>query len=89
MKRKDIIIKLVKEGLTEKTLVNMTDRQLKMLAERLLSEQYATSTTTTAGTNANSPSILNIPKANQPDITAAKQQKKILDKMKFYLKEEE
>jgi hypothetical protein len=36
MKRKDLIKKLVKEGLTEKTLVNMSDKQLKMLAERLI-----------------------------------------------------
>ncbi len=28
MKRKELIIKLMKEGLTEKTLVNMNDKQL-------------------------------------------------------------
>jgi hypothetical protein len=39
MKRKDIVVKLMKEGLSEKILALMSDKQLNMLAERLLSEQ--------------------------------------------------
>jgi hypothetical protein len=71
MKRKDIVTKLVKEGLSEKMLANMSDKQLNMLAKRMISEQqYGT---TTSG--ANSPSVLNIPKTDQASITAAKQQK--------------
>lgn len=78
MKRKELIIKLMKEGLTEKTLVNMNDKQLKMLAERFLSEQYTTTSavSSTTPSTANSPSILNIPKTDQTNIIAAKQQKK-------------
>lgn len=45
MKRQDIIAKLMNEGFTQKTLVNMTDKQLSLLSERLLSEQvYGTAT---------------------------------------------
>jgi hypothetical protein len=36
MKRKDIVTKLMKEGLSEKTLANMSDKQLNMLSERLI-----------------------------------------------------
>ena len=36
MKRKDIISKLMTEGFSEKTLVNLNDKQLKVLAERIL-----------------------------------------------------
>jgi hypothetical protein len=69
MKRKDIVTKLVKEGLSEKILANMSDKQLGMLAKRMISEQqYGASST-------NSPSILNIPKTDVPSITAEKQQK--------------
>jgi hypothetical protein len=39
MKRKDIVAKLIKEGFSEKTLAAMSDKQLSMLAKRLLSEQ--------------------------------------------------
>jgi hypothetical protein len=41
MKRKDIISKLMIEGFSEKTLVNLNDKQLGMLAKRILSEQVA------------------------------------------------
>lgn len=39
MSRKDIITKLLGEGLSEKFLSNLTDRQINELAERLVSEQ--------------------------------------------------
>jgi hypothetical protein len=35
MKRIDLVQQLVKEGMSEKTLVNFSDKQLKMLSERL------------------------------------------------------
>jgi hypothetical protein len=76
MKRKDIIKKLVKEGLTEKTLVNMNDKQLKILSERIFSEQYSSTTIAATVPTTNSPSILNIPKTDQVGINSAKQQKK-------------
>jgi hypothetical protein len=41
MKRKDIISKLMSEGFSEKTLVNLNDKQLHALSERILSEQTA------------------------------------------------
>ena len=38
MKRKEIIDSLVKEGFTEKTLCNFTDKQLQKLSERVIGE---------------------------------------------------
>ena len=76
MNRKDIISKLMNEGLTEKTLVIMTDKQLGMLAKRLIPEQYLTTSSTTTTPSAGSTSILNIPRTDQASINTAKQQKK-------------
>ncbi len=39
MKRTELIQKLLKEGFSEKTLVNFSDNQLKQLASRILSEE--------------------------------------------------
>ena len=39
MKRNEIIKKLVAEGFTEKTLANMNDAKINMLAERIIGEQ--------------------------------------------------
>jgi hypothetical protein len=39
MERKDIIKKLVKEGMSEKTLANFNDKQIVVLANRMLSEE--------------------------------------------------
>lgn len=39
MKRNEIIEKLIKEGFSEKTLVNFTDKQLNLLADRMLNEE--------------------------------------------------
>ena len=38
MKRKDIVKKLISEGLSEKFLSNLTDKQLQELSDRILSE---------------------------------------------------
>lgn len=38
MKRKEIIDSLIKEGFTEKTLCNLTDKQLLSLSERIIGE---------------------------------------------------
>jgi hypothetical protein len=38
MNRKDIIKRLVKEGMTEKTLANFSDKQINALASRMLNE---------------------------------------------------
>jgi hypothetical protein len=42
MERKILIKKLVAEGMTEKTLVNLNDKQLNLLANRMLNEQVTT-----------------------------------------------
>jgi hypothetical protein len=39
MKRSELVQKLINEGLSEKTLVNLSDKQLGDLAERMLTEQ--------------------------------------------------
>lgn len=39
MKRSELVAKLVKEGMSEKTLVNFTDKQLEILSNRMVSEQ--------------------------------------------------
>ena len=38
MKRTDLINRLIQEGISEKTLVNFTDKQINNLAERILGE---------------------------------------------------
>ena len=43
MSRSDIITKLVKEGMSEKTLANLNDKQLSVLADRMLSEDVMVS----------------------------------------------
>jgi hypothetical protein len=47
MNRKDIIKRLVKEGMTERTLANFSDKQIAALASRMLSEQTQTTVTKT------------------------------------------
>ena len=80
MKRKDIIAKLMKEGLTEKTLVIMSDKQLGMLAERLLSEQYTTTTIPTSPNAAgNKVMIPDKQPTTKAQVDAAKGQKKTIE----------
>lgn len=86
MKRQDIISKLINEGFTQKTLVNLNDKQLHMLAERVLSEQYGLTTTTTGGAT---PSVLNIPKEKTQDITSAKTRKQTFATYENEIKEDE
>ena len=45
MRRNIIVEKLIKEGLSETTLVKLTDKQLGQLAERMLGEQSTPQTT--------------------------------------------
>jgi len=59
MKRIELINRLIREGISEKTLVNFTDRQINNLAERLLGE----ATTSTVKNTVYSPS----------EVSAAKQ----------------
>jgi len=90
MNRKEIITKLMKEGLTEKTLVNMNDKQLGMLADRLLSEQYVSASTTSAYGNVGNKVFIpkNSPTARQ-DIDLAKKQRKTIETYEDELKEDQ
>ena len=63
MKRKDIVTKLIKEGFSEKTLARMSDKDLLLMASRVLSEQAPMPVT-------------NVSKTDIPTQTALKQQKK-------------
>lgn len=47
MKRNEIVQSLLKEGLSEKTLVNFSDKQLNNLADRMLKEAQNVTTTKT------------------------------------------
>jgi hypothetical protein len=58
MKRNIIVEKLIKEGLSETTLVKLTDKQLNQLAERMLGEDL----TTTADAMQKSPQIQQLAK---------------------------
>ena len=42
MKRSELVENLIKKGMSEKTLVNFTDKQLNNLADRMLGEQVTT-----------------------------------------------
>ena len=64
MKRNEIINRLIQEGISERTLVNFTDKQLNDLSERMLGEQQ---TSQTQGKG-----MLNV-KNGSPDEAAAKQ----------------
>jgi hypothetical protein len=80
MKRQDIITKLINEGFSQKTLINLNDKQLHMLAERILSEQYAVTS--------NTPSVLNIPKEKTQDIASAKTRKQTFATYESEMKEQ-
>lgn len=65
MNRKDVVQRLIKEGITNRTLATMSDKQLKMLADRFLSEQTQLSA-----------APVNVSKTDVKTITSLKQQKK-------------
>lgn len=66
MKRKVIVTKLIAEGISERTLSGMTDKQLGIMISRLLPEQYTS--------NVQSP--VNVSKTDANTINSLKQQKK-------------
>jgi len=63
MKRIDIVTKLLKEGFSEKTLANLSDKQLKMLSDRILAEQAPLP-------------VINVSKTDMTTQNALRQQKK-------------
>ncbi|HOH61210.1 MAG TPA: hypothetical protein PK698_01825 [Bacilli bacterium] len=89
MKRQDIITKLINEGFSQKTLVNLTDKQLKALSDRILSEQIGTISTTAYGTTSGDTPVLNIPKTDTATINKAKAQKKTFATYEGEVKENE
>ena len=76
MKRKDIVAKLMKEGLSEKLLARMSDQMINTLAERMISEQLP-------------PTIPNVSKTDVQTITSLKQQKKPFATYEGDIKEDE
>lgn len=64
MKRKEIVSSLIKEGFTEKTLASMSDKELRLMANRILKEQISDETVT------------NVSKNDIETVNALKQQKK-------------
>lgn len=72
MERKNIIQRLVKEGMSEKTLANFNDRQISVLANRMLREAI---TTTVDAMNKN-PKIATLAKTPGVDVQVVKETKK-------------
>jgi len=72
MKRKDIVASLMIEGFSEKTLVTLSDKELSILAKRVLSEQVPTPPM--AG--GNTTSVTNVSRTDIATQNALKQQKK-------------
>lgn len=89
MRRQDIIVKLMNEGFSQKTLVNLTDKQLTMLSERIISEQIGTTSTTTYSAGGTNTPVLNIPKTDVTAINKAKAQKKTFATYEGEVKENE
>lgn len=89
MRRQDIIAKLMNEGFSQKTLVNLTDKQLTMLSERIISEQIGTTSTTTYSSGGTNTPVLNIPKTDVTAINKAKSQKKTFATYEGEMKENE
>lgn len=89
MKRQDIITKLMNEGFTQKTLVNLSDKQLGMLAERILSEQYGTTTTIGTTSTSGTQPIVNVSKADTRTISTLKTQRKPFATYEGEMKEQE
>ena len=53
MKRTDLVSKLIKEGFSEKTLVNFSDKQLNTLSKRIFVEQEQQGSVSLSGNTVN------------------------------------
>jgi hypothetical protein len=78
MKRKDIVTKLISEGISERTLSGMTDKQLEIMISRLLPEQVVTPGSKVM--------ISKTSPTAQKDIDIAKKQKKTIETYEQELK---
>lgn len=78
MNRKEIIPKLIKEGFTEKTLASLDDKQLRVLSNRILGEQYN-----------DTGSVVNVSKTDVPTQQKLKQEKKPFATYEGEMKEDE
>ena len=72
MKRKEIVLSLIKEGFSEKTLASMSDKELKLMSDRILSEQGAID----VSGNPDVTSVTNVSKTDIATQNALKQHKK-------------
>ena len=76
MKRSELVEKLIKEGMSEKTLVKFTDKQLTSLANRLLGEAV----TTTADALSKSVALQNL--AKKQDIKLVGEEDEVSEELK-------
>ena len=76
MKRSELVEKLIKEGMSEKTLVNFTDKQLNNLAERMIGEAV----TTTADALSKSAALQNL--AKKQDIKLVGEEGEVSEELK-------
>jgi hypothetical protein len=76
MKRSELVDKLIKEGMSEKTLVKFTDKQLNNLAERMIGEAI----TTTADALSKSASLQNL--AKKQDIKLVGEEGEVSEELK-------
>lgn len=76
MKRSELVEKLIKEGMSEKTLVKLTDKQLNSLASRMLSEAV----TTTADALSKSVALQNL--AKKQDIKLVGEEDEVSEELK-------
>jgi hypothetical protein len=76
MKRSELVDKLIKEGMSEKTLVKFTDKQLNNLAERMIGEAI----TTTADALSKSAALQNL--AKKQDIKLVGEEGEVSEELK-------
>jgi len=75
MKRREIVATLMIEGFSEKTLVTLSDKELRILSNRILGEQMAQATTSTPNPGEVTP-VTNVSRNDVATQNALKQQKK-------------
>ena len=80
MKRNEIVGKLLKEGFSEKTLVKMSDKQLKMLSDRIISEQQ-NNTVNVSGDTPNLTSIVTKLKQSGNNVTVSEEENEISEEV--------
>ena len=80
MKRNQMVGKLIKEGFSEKTLVKMSDKQLKLLSDRIISEQQ-NNTVNVSGNTPNLTSIVTKLKQGGNNVTVSEEENEISEEV--------